>query len=63
MRKWKIDWYNTRCWRAVCRFTTQATTKGDEEEKVKEEKKLKILTWNKLLNDSTVPKFVASVSK
>ena len=37
--------------------------KGDEEEKVKEEKKLKILTRNKLLNDSTVPKFVASVSK
>lgn len=37
--------------------------KGDEEEKVKEEKKLKILPWNKLLNDSTVPKFVASVSK
>ena len=36
---------------------------GDEEEKVKEEKKLKILPWNKLLNDSTVPKFVASVSK
>ena len=37
--------------------------KGDKEEKVKEENKLKILTRNKLLNDSTVPKSVASVSK